>query len=248
MRWLIAGIVRFFDSKAGLLVLGFLVTTLGGAFLNERIQNKIRENDHAFELYKSRLNAAQTLQERILRSANKRLFHLQQMLPKLKHAEEYGGPAGVEDYWAKHVETSKDSWNEDLQLFRAQAQVFFGLSVADLIVTQAEMRLVVDNNVMAKLDDPCYRDKLPRSLHASFVEAHATVYHLLRKCTAADCQARLEALRDLAKLQLDHVQQVQDELAQTLSQAVTRYPEIGVPSRSAADAGQCASPSSAPRP
>jgi len=248
MSGLRARIVWFLDSKAGLLVLGFVLTTMGGAILNERIQNKLRENDHAFELYKSRLNSAMGLEERVLKSANKRLFHLQQMLPKLEHPEEYGKKAGLEHYWLKSVETSKDSWNEDLQLFRAQAEVYFGVEVSDRIATASEMALVIHNQVIQKLGDACYKDRLPRSLHGAFVDAHATVYHLLRKCGSADCDGRRQDLLDLAKLQLDHVQKVQDDLAQTLSLAVTLYPEVGPPQRSSAVALQCALPAVPPGP
>src|ERR1700757_3957603 len=133
MRAFWSALFEFLESQTGFLILGFLVTTVGGAFLNEVIQGKKAENDHAFEMYRIRLAEAKVLQEKILASSNARSFYLHQVLAQIANPAQYRiGDASK--FWDDHVEPTKDNWNKDLAYFHAQARVLFTPDLANTVL------------------------------------------------------------------------------------------------------------------
>ena len=62
------------SSSAGLLILGFLLTTGLGALHNLVIQNGKSHNERGFEMYKTRLAEAKTLQTNLLERQPSTIF------------------------------------------------------------------------------------------------------------------------------------------------------------------------------
>lgn len=91
-------LLEFLQTKSGLLILGFLFTTVCGSLLNYQIQTKLSKNNHNLEMYKTRLSEAKNLQEKLLRNSNARYFYLHQVLAKLAHPEECK-PGEIQKFW-----------------------------------------------------------------------------------------------------------------------------------------------------
>jgi len=59
------------------LILGFIVTTGGGSILNYIVQTESSRRDQSFEMYKTRMEEAKSLQKEILEHIPARLFYIQ---------------------------------------------------------------------------------------------------------------------------------------------------------------------------
>jgi hypothetical protein len=213
---------EFLESKTGFLILGFLVTTVAGSFLNNEIQEKKSKNDRAFEMHRIRLTEAKALQEKILANSNARSFYLHQVLAQLANSAEYTRE-DASKFWDVNVEPTKDKWNKDLYYLHAQSRVLFTPELADILLVQKDNLPIVRDQVLEKLDEKKYKDIRPRSLHGAFVDAHATIYHLLRKCHK-DEKCDRKKLEGLAEKQLNYLELVQSCLAYNLSGELLQNP------------------------
>jgi len=228
----------FFETKSGLLILGFLATTICGSYLNYQIQTRQSENEHSFQMYKTRLSEAKILQEKLLENSNIRSFYLQQVLTQFAHPEEFKH-AAIEKYWSDHVTPSKDQWNKDLYHLHAQARALFTPALADMLLVYEETLSRTHDSVIDKFNEASYKNSMPRSLHGAFVDTHATLYYLMTKCKkpgAAECDQ--PKLLKLAEDQLNHLEVIQNCLGYRISGELLRYPygpnanvEIQMPKR-----------------
>jgi len=213
---------EFLESKTGILLVGFLVTTVGGAILSDAIQTKKAQNDHEFEMYKVRLAEAKALQEKLLASSNARAFYLHQVVAQLANPSEHT-PQDIERFWEKNIEPSKDEWNKDLYFFHAQARVLFSHGLADALLAYDENMPILHDSVLERLDEVTYQKTKPRSLHGTFVAAHATAYHLPRKCDDGRPCDRAKLLA-LVERQLNDLEIAQGCLAYRLSEELLHNP------------------------
>ncbi len=133
-------------------------------------------------MYKTELSEARILQKDLLETSAARFFYLHQVLEKLEHQERYK-PGEILKYWNDNVQRTKDNWNKPLYRFHAQARTLFTPTLADMLVVSEEDEVVIDDKVLDKLDEATYESTKPRSLHGAFVDAHATVNHLLKNIT-----------------------------------------------------------------
>jgi hypothetical protein len=220
MRNFLIGLWTFLESKSGVLILAFVVTTGGGALLNSAIQDKKSENDQTFEMYKMRLAEAKALHQRLLTNSTKRAFHLQQVLDQLANPQQ--NPARkVRAYWDDKVESTKDLWNNELYYLHAQVRVLFTEKLADMLLIDAENPSRLHDVVLDKLNEATRT--VPKSLHGAFVAAHATTYHLLRKCgEPRDCDRA--ALLKLAEEELRHLELLHSCLSYRMAGELLRYP------------------------
>jgi hypothetical protein len=199
MKKLFQSLLAFLETKSGLVILGFLATTVCGTLLNNQIQTRQSENEHSFEIYKMRLSEAKNLQAQLLKNSSARSFYLQQVMTRLEHTEEY--QAGeILKYWNDRVAPTKDSWNKDINYQHAQARVLFTPALADMLLVNKENQPITHDEVLEKLDEETFKKTLPRSLHGAFVDAHATLFFLLHKCVKpGDCDR--DHLKKLAEEQ-----------------------------------------------
>lgn len=215
-------LLALLETKSGLVILGFVVTTVGGSIVSSRIQVKNSENEHTFEMYKIRLNEGKALQKDILAESNARSFYLHQVVAQIAHPEQYTTQQ-ASNFWDANVELAKDKWNKDLRYFHAQTRVLFSSTLADMLLTHTEDVPVIHDPVLEKLDEDNYRKTKPKTLHAALVDTHATVYHLLRKCPR-DPECAQAALLKLAEKQLNYLGMVQSCFAYQISSELLQYP------------------------
>jgi len=225
MKRTLANVLAFLETKSGLVILGFIVTTVGGTILNNEIQQKSLENEHSFEMYKIRLAEAKALQQRLLEASNARFFYLHQVLAQLAHPENYSRKA-VEKFWLANVEPAKDNWNKELYYFHAQARVLFSPTLSNLLLVYEENKPIIHDPVTSKFDQRVYEQTIPRSLHGALVDVHATVFYLLWKCNGTEkCdRSRLKQLNELAAKQMDYLDLIQSCFAYRISAELLRYP------------------------
>lgn len=196
--------LNFFNSSAGLLILGFLVTTGGGTILSHLIQNGRSNNERNFEMYKTRLEEAKKLQKVLLEHSTARVFYLEQILSRVGDSEQK--PEDTLDFWHKNYTSVKDNWNKNLVYWDGQIRVLFPKGdLHDLLVSDYEDRLIIHDNVEYYLNEDEYNKHKPKTVHGAFVDAHATVYYLVFKCQEKEKCAKRDDFMKLAEKQMNYL-------------------------------------------
>ncbi len=149
-------VLKFLNSGVGLMILGFLVTTVGGTFLNFTIQGRARKNELSFQMFKMRLEEAKTLQADLLDQISKRSVGLTQILLYLNTEPAVSDNrkahlTATERFWRgipdpEHPERPapsnyskvKDDWNEKLVRYKSKVRVLFPAELADLLLAEDE--------------------------------------------------------------------------------------------------------------
>jgi hypothetical protein len=199
--------LNFLNSSAGLLILGFLLTTGLGAVLNLVIQNQRSHNERGFEIYKTRLVEAKTLQENLLEQSTARFFYLEQILGKLEDP-----PEKTQEYWKKNYNAVKDDWNKKVVNFHAQMRILFTGNLPSLLFSDYEDPITTEGLVRKNLqymrNKDEYEKNTPKTIHGAFVDAHATIYHMVFICQKTteenDCK-EWDNLMELAHRQMVHL-------------------------------------------
>ncbi len=226
MRKLALTLHTYFETKSGLVVLTFIMTTLVGSVLTGVIETLSSRYEHNFEMYKTRLSEAKSLQKVLLTEANTRAFYLDQVLGKLSHPEEYPRQE-VKDFWKAHVTPAKDEWNKDLYYFYAQTRVLFSPTLSNMLVN--EDNEPVHDTVIQKLDPTFYQRTIPKTLHRALADAHATLHYWLFKCNASPlekCDAkRFKDLEELATKQMMYLNLMENCFGYRVSAELLRYPD-----------------------
>lgn len=193
---------NFLNSSAGLLILGFLVTTGGGSILNYFIQNGSSNNERKFEMYKTRLEEAKSLQKVLLEHSMVRLFYLEQILSML--GDPHQKPEDIKKFWIEKYVNVKDDWNKNLVYWQAQMQVLFKGNLADLLESDDENRRI-SHDAMKNLKEDEYIKNKPETVHGAFVAAHATMYHMVFKCQEKENCKEWDDLLKLADNQMKNL-------------------------------------------
>jgi hypothetical protein len=222
MKDFLRGVFEFLNSNAGLLILGFLVTTVGGTILNDLIQSQKSRNDQNFVMYQTRLNEAKELQKTLLESSTDRSFYLKQIVVKIANPRENPSDE-TKNFWRENVRSTKDTWNKDLYYMHAQMGVLFSKELASMLLIDKENEPGLYDTVVENVDEAVYEKNKPKSLHGAFVAAHATAYHLVWKCDEP-CDKRKKDLLDLALKQLKHLELLHSCLSYRMSGELLRYP------------------------
>lgn len=218
------------NTSAGLLILGFVVTTGGGALLNWRIQSRTSQNERNFQMYKTRLEEAKALEKAVLEQAATREFYLEQILSQL--ADESTTLEQIGKYWHDNYHEVKDTWNKNLDYWHAQMQVLFCEELADQLVLEDENRLSINERVDKYFDAPTYWAGLPHSLQGAFRDTHATMYEAAFKCRDGACSCeQWQQLLLLATRQIRHVRCLTKSLADRLSEKLLTDPYGPSPAR-----------------
>ncbi len=202
-------ISNFLNSNAGLMILGFLVTTVGGTILNTVIQGQSSYNERSFEMFKIRIEAAKKLHEEVTELVTKRSFYLSQVLQRVADEDEYPDPEEIKKYWFDEYSDIKNKWNEKLIQFHGKMRILMSNTLSDLLLFDGDYGTILYDDVLSNLDEDFYKNNRPKSLHGAFVAAHATVYHLALKCKrmkkSKECQ-RWDDLIELANKQINYLE------------------------------------------
>jgi hypothetical protein len=94
--------------------------------------------------------------------------------------------------------------------------------LTNMLLVHEESLSILQDPVTEKLNEDTYQSTKPKSLHGAFVDAHATLFYLLRKCEGPGCQRN--ALLGLAKKQLDYLELLHSCLSYRMSGELLRYP------------------------
>ena len=197
-------LLNFLNSAAGLVILGFVVTTVGGGLITHFIQTGRSNNQRDFEMYKTRLEEAKTLQKVLLGTSTARVFYLEQILSKL--GDEDQKLEDTKKFWQEKYSSIKDDWNKNLVYWHAQMKVLFPKgNLHNLLVSDDEDRIIIHDNPKKYLNEDEYNKHKPRTVHGAFVYAHATVYYMVfDKCPEKkDCKS--DDFMKLAEKQMNHL-------------------------------------------
>lgn len=209
------GFYNFLNSKAGLMILGFLATTSSGAIISYLVQTKMAENERNFDIYQERYKEQKQLQKDLLQASNTRAFTLRQVLDRAIDSDKTVGTA--KNFWLENYAEVKDQWNKELIDYHSMARVLFSEEVSDLLLYGDENRPERFNNVEENLKFSLQESYQPKSLHGAFIAAHATAYHLVFKCAESDKCENWDDMVELAKTQLDLVELKQSCLSYSIA-------------------------------
>jgi hypothetical protein len=181
----------FLNSKVGLLLLGFVLTTLAGGLINqwfhrnawereiafeERRQNYEWERNRRFEILRRKLDEGQKSLEEISDLINLRYFRLHQVFENILSND----LVAAEKNWKQYYETV-ELWNVKLLTYQNRLT-----RLVDKAVSQEFNNYETDN--------PGLSD--PTSIHGKFYVAHNKVLALLRCKKSQTCTVTKQMIRD----------------------------------------------------
>ena len=196
---IIKAIWKFINSQLGLLLLGFVLTTILGAYFTERIQRKARERqvefeirrqnfewerNRKFEILKRKIDDGEKSLEEISDLINLRYFRLHNVFSNILTND----VSSARQNWKEYMETV-EIWN------------------VKLIINQNKLARLVSREVSLEFNN--YETDIknlhdPNSIHGEFFIAHNNVLSLLNclknpSCiiTKKEIQQTNEILRDL---------------------------------------------------
>lgn len=174
-------ILKFLNSQIGLLVLGFLFTSVIGTVLSEKIQgqsferqmqlegerqNQAWRRDKKFEILKRQLDEGQSSLEEISDAINTRFYKLQ----KVNNNLQAGDLTSAERNWKEYFETV-EKWNVKLTIY--QNKII-------RLVSESEGKKFnnyeTDKSVLTE----------PESIHGMFYVCHHKVFDGLKQLRAGN--------------------------------------------------------------
>lgn len=203
---------NFFNSNVGLLLLGFVLTTVIGGFFVDWIQQRTWErqvaleqkrNDYEwernkkFELLKVKIEEGQDSLEEISELVNLRLFSLQKVFESLAEGDLSSGVKKWSEY-APIVE----KWNTKLNIYQNRLER----------LVDKETALQFNNYETDNLGS-----NKPTSLHGLFFVAHKRVRSLLECMKKPGCVVSKEMINDAAYA-LKELDFTSDRFIDTVSQ------------------------------
>ena len=215
-------LVDFLESKTGVLLLGFLLTTVGGSMLNTAIQQRSALNQRIAELERERFRQGTQLQTELIDSSNARVYTLSQLVGQIAHPRDWSVEFN-EKYWHDRVEPAKDLWNERRYYFHAQARTLFSSELASLVYRTDEDATKANDDDPETLDAAAFALHKPKSLHGALKQLHATAYRLKQKCRL-DPNCASAPLVELADAQTAHAELMQRCVLYRLSAELLRFP------------------------
>ena len=182
---------KFLNTNAGVVILGFILTTLAGgiiAYWFDRLaweretafeakrQNFEWERNKRFEILRRKLNEGQRSLEEISDLINLRFFRLHKVFENILA----GDSASASDNWADYME-SVEQWNTKLIINQNKLE--------RLVSREASMEFNNYETDRSDLADPT-------SIHGQFFVAHRHVLQLLRCMRKPSCEITAEMRKD----------------------------------------------------
>jgi hypothetical protein len=144
----------FLNSGFVLLVAGFVLTTVGGAWITSRIQRATWERQTRVDLFRKRYEEGQAFLDDLAKAVGNRFFALQRFLWAIPDADQGRLEQIERDYFTQVV-----AWNATYWMNRNKIRLLIGDARA--------------NDFLDYRDD--FRLEQPTSLHYHFVKAHRYV-------------------------------------------------------------------------
>lgn len=169
-------VLKFLNSQIGLLVLGFLFTSVIGTILSENIQqasyerqvkleddrqNAAWKKDKKFEILKRQLDEGQASLEEISDAINTRFYKLQ----KVNNNLQTGDLANAERNWKEYYETV-EKWNIKLTIYQNKLARLINEKESKKFNNYETDKSVLDN---------------PESIHGMFYVCHQHVFAGLKQ-------------------------------------------------------------------
>jgi hypothetical protein len=178
---------KFLNSNLFLLILGFVLTSVLGTFLSDRLQERSWQKEKKFEILKIKLEEGQNSLEEISDLINRRFYRLQNVYIFIVQ----GDKVNAERSWAEYIEVVEE-WN------------------AKLIINQNKIRRLVNDEEALKFNN-YETDNLnnndPISIHGKFYVVHQEILDLLRCLKREKCSITKEQKDKVNKMlrDLDYV-------------------------------------------
>ena len=182
-----ASIWRLLHTGPGMLMLGALVTTGGGTWLNHVVQGRSQDKQRQFEIFKIMLDDSRSLQSQLLTLSNRRFYALRSMRGRIDN-DEYT-MAEVQEYWDMKVRPLREEWNEDLLLFYGRLKLLFSeedsgpladINLAAQFYSEDEAEL--GSLSLDAASQNLGTDRMPKTIHGSFAMVQRLVNQWLKDC------------------------------------------------------------------
>lgn len=160
----------FFNSQVGLLLLGFLFTSIFGTIITEKIQNSSKERDllierarqeaawerdKKYEIFKRKLDAGESLIDELSNLMNTRFFKMQNIYVSMLNGHMN------ENRWNDYYKSVED-WNVRMPIIKNKIKRLLSDSLSTIL-----------NNY--ETDDPDLVH--PQSIHGMFYITHKELYN-----------------------------------------------------------------------
>ena len=129
-------IYKIIESKIGLLVIGFILTTLVGTYINEKYHQKTWEERQNSELLKRKLDKQESLVNDVSTMISNRAFRLERLLWSLEYHDEREKnilndkkAENINKLWSDYYSTVI-SWNENYKMHYVRLKYLAGNKVA----------------------------------------------------------------------------------------------------------------------
>lgn len=192
---------RFLHTGPGMLVLGAIVTTGGGTWLNFVVQGRSQEKQRQFEIFKIMLDDSRALQNQLLTLANRRYYALRSARARIEN-DDYS-LSEVQAFWDDRVRPLREEWNENLLLFHGRLRLLFPVTtagpLADINLGAQFYSEEESETSSLRLDEAAANlgtDRMPKTVHGSFMATQRLVNQWLKDCKE---RGREECLTDARK-------------------------------------------------
>ena len=206
----------FFTSGLGLLILGFVLTTLCGGLVNWMYARSSWKRDKQFELFKGELAKHDELLSDFTKVIGERVFRLQRVVwlmdptekppPEtwqLRQDDQDDDPKELKARWEKYYETVAQ-WNVNYRTYAIKIRLLAGPQMADQFI----VRDAVSGARKAKSGTLC----------GVIEETHKTVADLKAKALLTSRVDRAE--HELAQCEVDHLYDAVDDFVRQLYEAL----------------------------
>jgi hypothetical protein len=166
------GFWRFINSNFGLLIAGFVLTTILGGLLSWWFQHLSWERETRLELYSKRYDEGVNFLEDISKLTEKRLYWLQQWLWAIE------GRGKLDEIEIEYFKVA-DEWNVRLRTTRSKIRLLIGEQYAnDFLYYEDEAKMVKT-----------------KGIHSFFVKAHLLVLDVkAKRAKATEAQQEIDRL------------------------------------------------------
>jgi hypothetical protein len=205
-------LTKFFSSGLGLLILGFVLTTLCGGLVNEMHTRSTWKRDKRFELLKGELAKHEELLSDLTKVVGARVFRLQRVVwlldPAATPAPETwqlndDAQKELKTRWETYYQTVVD-WNVNYRTYAIKIRILAGPQMAERFIVPD----VVSGARKAKSGTLC----------GVIEETHKTVADLRAKAILTSRVDRAE--HELAQHEVDHLYDAVDDFVRQLYQAL----------------------------
>lgn len=205
----------FFTTNIGILVLGFILTTICGGIINEMHTRSTREREHQFELQKADLQKHQELLESLTKVIGERTFRLQRVVwlmdpPADATSDEVwlldeNAQKKLSDGWDVYYKTVAD-WNVSYRTYAIKIRILAGGPMAEKFI-------------LPDIESGARKAKAG-TLCAIVERAHKTVADLRKKAISTSMVKLAD--HDLAQCEVDQLYDAGEDFVNALYQALDK--------------------------